>query len=99
MEFKKKRLAKLDKSLLQKHFKKNAIWKGIEAGQVANKYERVSKKLSGFEGSKIVSWQNGTLRLKAKSSTQKQEMAIKKEVLKEEFKKKGIEIKRIDILF
>jgi len=94
-----KKLKKLNSGSLKKHLSKSFLWKGIEANNVGNVYKEIVKDLTGFKNTKIVSWNGSTLKVKANSATQKQEMELKKEILKNRLREKGIQIKAIEILF
>lgn len=91
-----KRIPKLGDSL-KINIKKRSFWRGIEAGQVAKVYAEVSAIHKIFQGTQMVSWRNNVLKIKVPKAAQRQEIFYKQDLLKEEMKKKGVEVKEIKI--
>ncbi|MFH1183094.1 MAG: hypothetical protein V1690_02425 [Candidatus Moraniibacteriota bacterium] len=91
-----KRIPKLGDSL-KSNLKKRHFWRGIEASQVAQIYLEIASDHKVFQGTQMVSWKNGVLKIKVPNAAQRQEIFFKQELLKEEMKKKEIEVKGIKI--
>jgi hypothetical protein len=91
-----KRIPRLGDSL-KSNLKKRHFWRGIEASQVAQIYLEIAKVHKVFQDTQMVSWKNGVLKIKVPGSAQRQEMFFKQELLKDEMKKKGVEVKGIKL--
>ena len=86
-------------SFLSDRFPKRFLWKAIEAGQVGTIYKELSEKTKELKGTQMVSWRDGILRIKVKSSVQRQEIILKREKLLRALKEKGVEVKETKIIF
>ncbi len=86
--------------ILKKRFKRNTgLMQSIEAGQAVNAFKEASKNLTELEGSKILWFRQGTIKIQATSAVQRQEISLKKENLIKEMRKQGVEVKKVEIVY
>jgi len=96
--FKPKRVPKLGDSL-KGTVERKFLWRAIDAGRVGEIFKELSKKIEELEDCRMVSWREGKLKIKVGSSVQRQEIILNQKKLKEEMKKKGVELKEIKVIF
>jgi hypothetical protein len=96
--YKSKRVDKFG-GFLQGKMKKSFLWKGIEASQVGEIFKETSLELKELRGSQFVSWRDNVIKIKVSSSAQRQAIILKKPLILEELKKRGLAVKEIKIAF
>jgi len=86
--------------ILKDRFKRNTgLMRSIKAGQAGNAFKEVSEEIKAMDGSKMLWFRKGILKIQVTSASQKQELFFKKEKIKEELGKRGVEVSKVEIVF
>ena len=83
---------------LRQRLGRGQLWHAIKAGQAGEIYKKLSKEIEELQGTRMLSWRDGVIRIKAISSLQRQEIVLKQEKIKEMMKKEGVNVSEMKIV-
>lgn len=95
----KKSIEKFNTILKNRFQKKFGLMRSVRVGQAGNAFREVSSEIKAMEGSRMVWFKQGSLRIKVNSASQKQELLLEKSRIKRELEKKGIEVLKIEVTY